>query len=197
MKIAIDLDRTVFDCTSLVFTLGNMFNTKKSIMKELEYTDVDTNEALTLNNTMGFTRMSKPDCYYENQNATEILKKWHNQGISITFLSSRVDYRSFQKQIAQWLHDHDVKYDKLIIGCKNKPKYCRFNNYDLLIDDTLKNCEDTAFLDIPAIWYINQYNYKLLDEKPGDVLCSITWNGIDDIVQQMYKDYENHEETQK
>ena len=195
MKIAIDLDRTVFDCTSLIFTLGNMFNTKKSILRNLEYTDVNPNDAITFKNTMGFTRMSKAGCYYENQNSTEILKKWKDQGIYVTFLSSRVNYKSFQKQIVEWMEAHDVKYDKLVIGCKNKPKYCRFNNYDLLIDDTLKNCEDAASLDIPSIWYINQYNYKLFNELPDDIMYSITWNGIDEIVQKMFN--EKIDENQK
>lgn len=194
MKIAIDLDRTIFDCSSLIFSLGNLLNTKKNLNTPLKYKEVDKDKALSYFNTLFFIKMSHPGNFYEKQNSTEILRKWNEQGIDITFLSSRPNYKSFNKAIVKWLKDHGVEYEKLILGCNNKPKYCRFNNYDLLIDDTMQNCIHTSAFGVPSIWYINEYNYKQIENLPENIKFSVTWNGIDDIVQQLY---EKNKSTQK
>ena len=42
MKIMVDLDRTVFDCPSLVYYFGNMTRGESNLDKELKYSVVDT-----------------------------------------------------------------------------------------------------------------------------------------------------------
>lgn len=189
MKIAIDLDRTIFDCSSLIFSLGNKFNTNKKADTKLRYKEINPEEALNYSNALFFLKMSNPENFYKKQNSTEVINNLKNQGHEITLLSSRPNCKSFNRAIVIWLKEHNVNYDKLIISCTNKPFYCVLNNYDLLIDDTLQNCIQAQSYGIPSIWYINEYNYKQADNLPKKLKFSATWDGIEKIVHKINQNY--------
>ena len=67
---------------------------------------------------------------------------------------------------------------KLIIGCRNKTKYCKNNEINLLIDDTLKNCIDAEKNEISTIWFINNKNNKKRLKQPCNISCATSWIDI-------------------
>ena len=54
MKIMVDLDRTVFDCPSLVYFFGNMSFGESNLDKELEYVLVDPEKSKDYANNLFF-----------------------------------------------------------------------------------------------------------------------------------------------
>lgn len=186
MKIAIDLDRTIFDCSSLVFHIGNSFPpTLKNFDRKLKYKLVDPVEAKFFLNNLFFLKMSHSKNFHQVGVSVKILQKWATQGFEIEFVSSRPDFKAFRKATINWLERHNIKFKKLIFACNNKPKYCQINQFDVLIDDMLSNCIGAELFGTKAIWLKNKYNKNLHNKQPKNICGVNTWEEIDNAVQKL------------
>lgn len=187
MKIAIDLDRTIFDCPSLIFNIGNSFPPKlKNFNEKLKYKMVDPVEAKRYFNNLFFLKMSHSKNFYQVGVSVKILQKWASQGFEIEFVSSRPDFKAFRKATINWLERHNIKFKKLIFACNNKPKYCHLNHFDILIDDMLTNCIGAEIFGTKAIWLKNKYNKHLHKKQPPNIYGVTSWEEIDNAVQTFY-----------
>lgn len=182
MKIMVDLDRTVFDCPSLTYYFGNMSFGESNLDKELKYSVVDTEKSKYYKNLLFFLRMSHAKNYVPVGGVVETLDKWFKQGIEVTFVSSRVNFKSFHKATAEWFDYYGIKYSDIVFECNNKAEYGRKNGFDMIVDDTLKNCLDCKKIGITPIWIRTKYNSKVTD-YPKDMFESTNWNEVDKIVQ--------------
>ena len=182
MKIMVDLDRTIFDCPSLVYFIGNIALGKSNLDKKLQYVAVDNEESKSYANLLFFLKMSHAKNYTPLEGVVEVLNKWFDEGIEVVFVSSRMGYKSFHKATVEWLENNGVKYSEIILDCNNKAEYGRRNNFDMIIDDTLKNCTDCMKMGITPIWIRNKYN-KSVKDYPDDILQVSNWQQIDEIVQ--------------
>ena len=111
-----------------------------------------------------------------------ILDKWHKQGIDVTFVSSRANFKAFHKATIEWFELFGVRYKNIIMDCNNKAKYGELNGFDMIIDDTLKNCKDCLKVGIMPIWLRTKYNDKITD-YPQEMLQATNWSEIDEYVQ--------------
>lgn len=182
MKIMVDLDRTIFDCPSLVYNIGNMTFADSNLDRKLKFTIVDNESSRSYSNLLFFLKMSHAKNFTPVDNVVEILNKWYGQGIDVTFVSSRFGFKSFHRSTIEWLENYDIKYDKVVLDCNNKGEYGRINGFDMIIDDTLVNCVDCMKMGITPIWIRNKYN-KNIKCYPENILQVSGWNEIDDIVQ--------------
>ena len=188
MKIMVDLDRVVFDCPSFTFWIGNIFCTKRYEDKELSYHLINEEEAKTYKNNLFFLKMSHAKNFTQVDISVEVLRKWAEQGFEINFVSSRPKFKAFQKATVEWLNANNIKYNSLIFSCSNKPEYCKINNFDIIIDDTLENCKGAAEYGMFPIWVRTKYNRDIVD-FPENVLDVEDWSEIDMLVQS-YTEYQ-------
>ena len=179
----VDLDRTVFDCPSIVYYFGNMTFSDSNLDNELKYATVDREKSRKYLNLLFFLKMSHAKNFVPVDNVVEILDKWHKQGIEVSFVSSRVNYKSFQKATAEWFEMYNIKYSDIVFGCNNKALYGVINNFDMIVDDTLKNCMDCRKLGITPIWIRTKYNSSITD-YPKDMLHTSSWDMVDSFVQE-------------
>ena len=100
----------------------------------------------------------------------------------MVFVSSRVPFKTFHKVTVEWLENNGVKYNQIILNCNNKAEYGRQNHFDMIIDDTLKNCTDCMKVGITPLWIRNKYN-RGVKNYPEDIIQVSNWKEIDDIVQ--------------
>ena len=182
MRIMVDLDRTVFDCPSITYFFGNMVHGETNLHKELKYEIVDSQKALDYTNKLFFLKMSHASNFTAVDRVVEVLDKWYRQGIEVTFVSNRVNYRTFQRATAEWLYDNGIKYDNIIFACTNKAMYGKTHSFDMIIDDSIKNCKDCLKVGITPIWLRNKYNAKTTN-YPHCMLQAHNWSDIDTIVQ--------------
>jgi uncharacterized HAD superfamily protein len=188
MKIMVDLDRTIFDCPSLVYFFGNMSFGESNLDKELEYVLVDPEKSKDYANNLFFIKMSHAKNFTPVDEAVKILNKWHEQGIEVTFVSSRANFKAFHKATIEWLEMFGVKYKNVVMDCNNKAKYGQLNGFDMLVDDTLKNCNDCMKVGIIPIWIRTKYNAK--QTAPEEMLQATNWGRVDEDVQSVM-DYTN------
>ena len=123
-------------------------------------------------------------CFQNFKNVLRVLEKWHNQGIEVTFVSSRANFKSFHKATIEWFDLFGVKYDSIIMDCNNKAKYGQINGFDMIVDDTLKNCKDCLKVGIIPVWVRTKYNAKAVN-YPEDMFQATNWAEIDACVQAM------------
>ena len=179
----VDLDRTVFDCPSLVYFFGNMSFGESNLDKDLEYVLVDPEKSKDYANNLFFIKMSHAKNFTPVDKAVEILNKWHEQGIEVTFVSSRANFKAFHRATVEWFEMFGVKYKDIVMDCNNKAKYGKLNGFDMLIDDTLKNCNDCMKIGIIPVWVRTKYNVKTT--VPEDMLQATNWDEIDEYVQEI------------
>ncbi len=185
MKIMIDLDRVVFDCPSVLSRLGNFLFTKSTLYKTLKYNIVDAERAKSSFNTLFFLKITHWQYLQPIEDAINILKLWNKQGFTLHFVSSRPNLNPLKKSAVEWLEYYNINYSSLIFACTNKPLYCLFNKFDVIIDDTLKNCTNANRLGINSIWLQNKFNEKYACLKPNGVFTTKTWFNINKIVQKI------------
>ncbi len=186
MKIAIDLDRTIFECPSLVFYIGNAFPPKLAQFKEdVRYKLVDPVEAKKFSNNLFYLKMSHSKNFRQIGESVKYLKQLHDLGHEIHFVSSRVDFKAFRKATVEWLENHGIKFDSLVFACNNKPKFCRNFGCDVLIDDMLNNCRGAALFGVKAIWIMNKYNKKDAASKPPHILKATNWADVNDYIKRL------------
>lgn len=186
MKIAIDLDRTVFECPSLVFHIGNSFPPKLAQFREdVKYRLVDPAEAKSFSNNLFYLKMSHSKNFNQIAESAKYLRELNRLGHEIHFVSSRFDFKAFRKATVEWLEDHDIKFKSLVFACNNKPKFCRNFGFDLLIDDMLNNCLGAQLFGVRAIWVMNKYNQKEAAAKPSYILKATNWSEINEYIKRL------------
>lgn len=178
----VDLDRTVFDCPSLTYFFGNMSFGESNLDKDLEYVVVDPEKSREYGNNLFFLKMSHAKNYTPVDEVLTVLDKWHKQGIEVAFVSSRANFKAFHKATVEWFDLFGVKYKNIIMDCNNKAKYGKLNGFDMIVDDTLKNCKDCLKMGIMPIWLRTKYNDKITD-YPSEMPQATTWSEIDAYVQ--------------
>ena len=86
---------------------------------------------------------------------------------------------------------NNVRYDKVVLGCKNKAIYAKENDVDLMIDDYFATCQQLDKVGIRSILFRgslkdDEGQYKLL--KPSNIAFATSWF---DIVQNVDKIFED------
>ena len=188
MKIMIDLDRTVFDCPSITYFFGNMSFGETNLNKDLEYVVVDAKKSREYANNLFFLKMSHAKNFTPVDNVLRVLDKWNKQGIEITFVSSRANFKAFHRATVEWFDKYGVRYENIIMDCNNKAKYGELHGFDMLIDDTLKNCTDCLKVGIIPVWVRTKYNKKVV--APEELFQATNWEEIDACVQAMLPYYQ-------
>ncbi len=142
MIIAIDIDNTLFTCNSIVYkVLNKIQKVGKPDAKNLTYKTV-TPEGKT---SQSFLRLIFPMLNAKKftalEGALETLTQWKKEGHEIVLLTNRpAKIKAMKNATLALLDYHNVAYDKLVMGCKNKHLFCKQFGIPLLIDDNEQNC---------------------------------------------------------
>ena len=151
MRIGIDIDNCIsnFDDVLLEEYLKHD--------KELRNTGIINDKPYHI--TVGMFDWSKEendDFYYNNiqriamslkplNNAKDVIDKLKADGNEIYIITSRDngEYINPEEMTREWLEKYEIYFDKLILtGRHEKGPVCKENNIDIMIEDSIKNCED-------------------------------------------------------
>ena len=185
MNIAIDLDKTIFVCNSVIYRVLNNLQVPDKPHKKLKYRPVSTHNKKNVGWAKFLHQIFDPSKYTEVDNAVEIINKLKTQeNCNIFLLSSRpYQIKALRDMATAWLKEHDVKFTALIFGCKNKAKFCKMFNIDLLIDDTTQNCLHATSVGVNSINLIKSERAatRLREKHKGNNLLHVVsdWKGVD------------------
>ena len=183
MKIMVDLDRVVVDCSSFIFRLANAIDKKTSKNNSLKYIEVNVEKEMQNMSALSFFRLVHDKVVTEVKGSVKTLKEWHSQGHEIHFVSSRPNIGMLKKATVKWFNKKEVNYSKLIYACNNKAEYCKQNNIDVMVDDNYANCRNANKEGIHAVWLINRYNMDDSTIAVGRFHPARNWREIDNAVQ--------------
>lgn len=180
IKIAIDIDNTIFTCNSFIYQLANKLqkiNNTSSSYKIIDVENVKKSNKIIKH----LHKIFNPDKYQPHTKAIETINYLHDKGFEIHIVSNRPTFNIMVKATVNLLESYGVKYNKLVLGCKNKVDYCNKHNIFILINDMPKTCEETAKNGIKTIIFNpeNQYSTNSTDHRLKAYLCKFSsWDKI-------------------
>lgn len=186
MKIGVDVDNTITNTLPILKKYCKRYN-DEVIKRNLEM------------NTKGYTTNTLYDWTLEEnhifcnkylreivlqakikENAKEIIERIKNDGNEIYIITARHEptfinpYETTKEQ----LDCFGITYDKIIVNCVDKYKYCLENGIEIMIDDEPQNINSISKI-IPVIVFKELHN----EECEGKNVIKVdTWNEV-------YKEY--------
>lgn len=96
------------------------------------------------------------------ENVSEILIKLHNEGYKICIITSRPDskYKDLKNELNNWFKNNKIYTDIIYTDIRNKGIFCKNNNIDILIDDSLHHIEEANNLNVKTIMFNDNKKYK-------------------------------------
>lgn len=184
MRIAIDIDKTIFDCNSFLYQFVNTYLISQSLTHKLKYKEIDLFD-YDVNSSRFLNKVSKihnPYFYSVEEDASEVIKKWVKEGHEIFLLSSRPASKSLVIVLLKCLKKYDIPFNKIIVSCNNKAVYCKENNIDILIDDSPYICQNAKKIGVDVILYNSNKNLDNRTIPFKDIICAKSWRDLDELI---------------
>ena len=211
MRIGIDIDNCIsnFDDVLLEEYIKQD--------KKLRNTGIINEEPYYISEGMFDWSKEENDNFYNNNiqriamslkplnHAKEVIEQLKKDGNEIYIITSRDngEYVNPEEMTREWLKKYDIVYDKLILtGKYQKGPVCREHKIDIMIEDSIKNCEDIEANGTKCFIMNTRYNrqetrfervktwreiyakisktYKKAYEKINIILDTDTYNECDD-----------------
>ncbi len=164
MKIGIDIDDTLVDTRSML----------KKYWKEyyLNNPNKEYNEKIPNNINTGweekyinkFWDLYRFKLAYPpfKENAKEILHKLKKENYSLCIITSRQKekYPNLENNLKEWFQKNDIPVDYIHTDVLEKGLFCKNNQIDILIDDTITHINNANQHKIKTILFNNNKEYK-------------------------------------
>lgn len=97
------------------------------------------------------------------ENAINVINRLLENGHQIIFITSRGEKRfaGSEETTLQYLKNHDISYTDIIFNSFSKQIDCQKNNIDIMIDDSIRNCEAVQESGIRAIVFTSEINKNM------------------------------------
>ncbi len=182
LKIGIDIDNTLVSCKSFLYNLTSTFKFS-SIKNKLKYVEIDKNEKIKKSKAYLFLKkvfkFFNPDQYEIFPEAIETINYFKDQGYEVQLITSRPKSPAFIYSLREVLQKYNVKYDKLIAGCNNKPQYVKEKGIDILVDDLPSICKEVEYIGKKSILFQGTIkDDKKLKRFEGISTITTTWSAV-------------------
>lgn len=160
MKIGIDIDDVLTDTSEAMKKYIYKYDESGEVASHLE--EVMRGELPTANikkfmanNVVNIQKDTKV-----KENAIEVIRRLMENGDEIIFITSRGEerYKGTEAITIEFLKSNHIKYTKIIFNAFNKARICKENNIDLMIDDSVKYCEEIKKENIEAVVFTSIVN---------------------------------------
>ena len=188
--IGVDLDNTMFTVRSLMYGLMNKFQSiKSSTGNFVEFSGKNHKKSNFLLKKLH--KVFNPAKYHTYPRAIEAINYLRSIGFKVYFISSRPNISPIVNVTLEWLDNNNVRYDKVVLGCKNKAIYAKENDVDLMIDDYFATCQQLDKVGIRSILFKgslkdDEGQYKLL--KYPNIALATSWLSIAQNVDHIFED---------
>ncbi len=191
--LGIDLDYTILSCKSLLYKLMNRIQRIKGD-ERISYTEIDPARVKQSPSLLAkISKIFNPNAYHPIPDAIETINHLHKMGYEIQFISNRPNFAPLVSMTTSWLEDHDVEYDKLVLGCKNKAAYAEVCHLDMMIDDNIHTCKNLAKKGIPSILFkseLSDDDYNAYQENilSPHITLLTSWKAIKNKIMKLLED---------
>ena len=97
------------------------------------------------------------------EDASEYISKLKDDGHQIYIVTARSDYydSTIPDVTIKYLEKNNIKYDEIILACRDKSLVCLENKIDILVDDSVENITNVEEVGIKTITIDNEYNKEI------------------------------------
>lgn len=178
MKIAIDIDDTLTNTKDNQIKLWKEYYNKQPKVGFSEQLPSDINEFDadeyigifwdTYREELSFNSTYKKD-------ASNIIDKLKSDGHELCIVTSRPDdrYKNLKEKITTALKENNIHIDAIHTNARDKGLYCKEHNFDLLIDDNIKQIQSAKNNGLKGILFNEIKDYKGLQTNNWKDLYNI------------------------
>lgn len=178
MKIAIDIDDTLTNTKDNQIKLWKEYYNKQPKVGFSEQLPSDINEFdadeyigifwNTYREQLSFNSTYKKD-------ASTIIDKLKNDGHELCIVTSRPDdrYENLKERIATALKENNIHINTIHTNARDKGSYCKEHNFDLLIDDNIKQIQSAKNNGLKGILFNEIKDYEGLQTNNWKDLYNI------------------------
>lgn len=148
--------------------------------KELRNSGIINKDAYITRGMFDWSKEEQDEFYYNNierivkkldviDNAPKYIKKLKELGHEIYIVTGRDngEYSDPYKMTADWLQEHNIEYDKLLLtnayNALEKAKICIDNNISIMIDNSTRISQEVDKVGIKALLMYTPYNRQSND----------------------------------
>ena len=184
MKIAIDIDDTLTNTKDNQKKLWKEYitnNPNPNYTEELPYNinEFDAEEYIGIFWNTYREQLSFESTYKED--TSTIIDKLKKDGHQLSIVTSRPDdrYTNLLERITKALKENNINIDDIHTNARDKGTYCKEHNFDLLIDDNIKQIESAKNQGLQAILFNENKSYQGLQ--------TTTWKELYNIIKKLNK----------
>jgi uncharacterized HAD superfamily protein len=165
MKIGIDIDDVITDTSSTMKDYILKQDTNGEITSHIE--EIMRGDA----NTPAIEQFFKDNILYifknaiVKENASAVIQRLLEKGHEIYIITSRGEqkkiFKGSESLTLEYLKLNNINYTKIIFSCSDKAKVCKDNNIDVMVDDSIKYCEEIRNENIKSILFTSTVNKSL------------------------------------
>lgn len=163
MKIGIDIDDTIADTWKcLIPHYSKVFNVSvDKLKKSLPYYP-SVEDKVTLEEYF-----QKVIPIYDEyimtvklkDNVKEVIDKLYELGHTVIFITDRgKEQTNAYENTKKYLDNHQIRYDKIILGASDKSTVCNEEKIDLFIDNSIKHCDFVSKTKTEILMFETEYN---------------------------------------
>ena len=183
MNIGIDLDDTIAETAKGFFYYGSKFNQERNINHKIQKKEWDFDKAFGWNeeHIEDFFKTYLEKLFTgldPKQDAVDIINLLKREGHKIVVITARsVEHIKNAYEICDnWLKEHNIMVDKIVINGNDKAEKCKENDIDIFIDDSIYHCENVYNkLKIPVLLMNSWYNEK---QEVNNIKRVFNWHEI-------------------
>lgn len=160
MNIGIDIDDTLIDTTKNFKDIIGKYDKTGEVEKHIEAIlsgEIPTENVRKFMNTY-LLEITKTIEIKEN--AVDVIRILKDKGHKIIFITSRNDEEcdGLEDFTLEYLKENNVIYDSIFLNSRDKAQVCLRNNIDIMIDDSIKHCNNVASKGIETFLFTSTIN---------------------------------------
>ena len=184
MKIAIDIDDTLTNTKDNQIKLWKEYTKNNPNSKYTEQLPNDINEFDVGEYITTFWNTYREQLSFEStykKDTSIIIDKLKKDGHELCIVTSRPDdrYTNLKERISKALKENNINIDTIHTNARDKGSYCKEHNFNLLIDDNIKQIESAKAHGLQAILFNKDKSYKGLQ--------TTTWKELYNIIKELNK----------
>lgn len=177
MRIGIDIDDTITNTWETLMPIyAEKFNITTDKIKTLPPYYEAIRELVSIEEYFELMRTLEPIMKEIplKEHVKEILTKLKEEGNIIIFITARgKSYSDPYMMTKDYLDEHSIPYDKIIVNAWEKGIVCKEEKIDLFIDDNTRNCRDVSQNGIEVLMMEANFN-----ENEKEFIHMKNWNQI-------------------
>ncbi len=175
MRIGLDIDDTICNTNEVLMKYAHKYNqehgNKPLLKKETnnfgEVFGWDDNEVYTFFRTYYLDALKE---IVPKKNVKEVLNKLKEEGHELIFITVRNDKEcggvgEANRITTKWFKEYNIPYNEINYNIHNKATFCKENNIDIFMDDSIKTVKLVNNEGIKTFIAINNFNKDFNDDK--------------------------------